>query len=358
MANGPDACFEGLREEDFPHNRSIAEQLRFLIRYAVLAPSEHNTQPWLFRVAKQSIEIYVDETRALPVIDPDRRALWISCGAACLNLRLAMHYFGLQELLEVLPEADNPNLVACLTVMLTDCEATWEEKQLFRAIPRRRSSREQFDSRQISLTLAASLITAAGNEGTWLSLVRKQEKRQELADIILEADKQLWSGQAFRAELAHWLRNPEDRNLDGLASERTELVLLQDPQTDRGNISVDAQSLLASSLDWQEEYNKGKLNMSSGLVLGAPVLAVIGTFGDTPVDWFIAGQAAEHVLLKACSEGVQGSFVNQAIAIPALRSRLRATLQRSDYPQIVLRLGYGPTGPYTPRRLVEEMILP
>lgn len=348
MANGPGTRFEGLREEDFPRRASIAEQLCFLLRYAVLAPSEHNTQPWLFRVVKQSIEIYVDVARVLPVIDPDRRALWISCGAACLNLRLAMHYFGLQELLEVLPEADNPNLVARLTVMLTDCEATWEEKQLFRAIPRRRSSREQFDPRQISLTLVASLITAAGNEGSWLSLVRKQERRQELADIILEADQRLWSDPAFRAELAPWLRNSEDRNLDGLSLPLTSTMLAQGPDT--GQPSRARIYHISGGLESLEDTPE--------LVLGAPALAIIGTFGDTPVDWFIAGQATERVLLKACSEGVQGSFVNQAIAIPALRSRLRATLHRSDYPQIVLRLGYGPTGPYTPRRPVTEMLLP
>lgn len=349
MANGPDARFEGLREEEFPRKASLAEQLRFLIRYAVLVPSEHNTQPWLFRVVKQSIEIYVDETRVLPIIDPDRRALWISCGAACLNLRLAMHYFGLQELLEVLPEADNPNLVARLTVVLTDCEATWEEKQLFRAIPRRRSSREQFDSRQISLTLVASLITAAGNEGSWLSLVRKQERRQELADIILEADKRLWSEQAFRTELAHWLRAPGDNALDGLSLPLTSTMLADGPGA--------SQPPMARTYHAREDLASEKSELIE-LILGAPALAVIGTFGDTPVDWFIAGQATEHVLLKACSEGVQGSFVNQAIAIPALRSRLRATLQRSDYPQIVLRLGYGPAGPYTPRRPVDEMLLP
>ena len=33
---------------DFPANGSDAEKLEFLVRYAVLAPSSHNSQPWLF----------------------------------------------------------------------------------------------------------------------------------------------------------------------------------------------------------------------------------------------------------------------------------------------------------------------
>ncbi|GHO48213.1 Acg family FMN-binding oxidoreductase [Ktedonospora formicarum] len=200
----------------FPRGASIAEQLRFLVRYAVLAPSEHNTQPWRFRVTRQSLEIHLDPSRALPAIDPDQRALWISCGAACFNLRLAMHYFGMQELLEVLPEPDHPTLAARLTVMLTECETAWEEKQLFRAIPQRRSNRQQFTNKEIPLNLVASLISAAGNEGAWLSVVRKKEKRREIANLIMEAEGRLWASDSFRMELNRWTRAHYAGERDGL----------------------------------------------------------------------------------------------------------------------------------------------
>src|ERR1051326_2408409 len=35
-------------ETDFPARASLAEQFAFLLNYAVLAPSSHNTQPWCF----------------------------------------------------------------------------------------------------------------------------------------------------------------------------------------------------------------------------------------------------------------------------------------------------------------------
>jgi hypothetical protein len=37
-----------ISESDFPQQGTPAKQLQFLIKYAVLAPSGHNTQPWLF----------------------------------------------------------------------------------------------------------------------------------------------------------------------------------------------------------------------------------------------------------------------------------------------------------------------
>ncbi|MFC7136860.1 nitroreductase family protein [Halobaculum litoreum] len=36
--------------DGFPAGGTVAEQARFLLRYAVLAPSSHNTQPWSFAV--------------------------------------------------------------------------------------------------------------------------------------------------------------------------------------------------------------------------------------------------------------------------------------------------------------------
>jgi nitroreductase len=46
------------REEDFPANGTESEQLRFLVRYAVLVPSGHNTQPWLFRAGEGCLDLF------------------------------------------------------------------------------------------------------------------------------------------------------------------------------------------------------------------------------------------------------------------------------------------------------------
>jgi len=37
-----------INEQDFPRGEDSTEKLKFLIRYAILAPSSHNTQPWKF----------------------------------------------------------------------------------------------------------------------------------------------------------------------------------------------------------------------------------------------------------------------------------------------------------------------
>ena len=56
-------------EEAFPIQGGPEEKLRFLLNYAVLAPSGHNTQPWLFRLSGDEGALCADRTRhgGLPV---------------------------------------------------------------------------------------------------------------------------------------------------------------------------------------------------------------------------------------------------------------------------------------------------
>jgi hypothetical protein len=77
-----------ISEEEFPSTGSNKDKLKFFINYAILAPSGHNTQPWLFDVYNNIIVMYADRTRALPVVDPEDRELTISCGAALSHLLL------------------------------------------------------------------------------------------------------------------------------------------------------------------------------------------------------------------------------------------------------------------------------
>jgi hypothetical protein len=67
-------------------------QLLAAMKAAVRAPSVHTTQPWLFRLVDNGIEVFPDWRRQLTVADPTGRAVRVSCGAAILNLRLALRW--------------------------------------------------------------------------------------------------------------------------------------------------------------------------------------------------------------------------------------------------------------------------
>jgi len=56
-----------LDADEFPSDGAIEERAQFLLRYAIPAPSSHNSQPWRFTVVDNRIELAADETRWLEV---------------------------------------------------------------------------------------------------------------------------------------------------------------------------------------------------------------------------------------------------------------------------------------------------
>ncbi|MEK7531995.1 MAG: nitroreductase family protein, partial [Patescibacteria group bacterium] len=55
--------------DEFFRQTSDRDRLKFLVRFAVLAPSSHNSQPWRFEVTENEILVKPDMQRALPKSD-------------------------------------------------------------------------------------------------------------------------------------------------------------------------------------------------------------------------------------------------------------------------------------------------
>jgi glyoxylase-like metal-dependent hydrolase (beta-lactamase superfamily II) len=65
-----------------------------IIGAAILAPSPHNSQPWLFRVADTWVELYLDTKRNTGALDPYLREAHLGLGCALENVALAARATG------------------------------------------------------------------------------------------------------------------------------------------------------------------------------------------------------------------------------------------------------------------------
>lgn len=306
-----------------------------LIAQAVLAPSSHNTQPWVFHVHANMIELLADRTRALPVNDPDDRELVISCGCALFNLRVAVAAARFEPRVTLEPEDGDRDWLA--RVELVDGGQIDESQAaLSHGIAARRTYRKPFAPRDVAPDAVAALVEAAAQEGASLHVLESEEQRSALADLVAEGDAAQWANPSWRRELASWMhprRRGEGLPVSGLASGITQFVVRT---FDMGN---------------------GTAARDRELATGSPLLAVLTTEGDDQVDHLRAGQALERVLLTAVHHGLQASFLNQPVQVPALRHKLHNLEGVGGFPQIVMRLGYPLLElPPSPRRPVAAVI--
>jgi len=327
----------------FPAGGEAAEKLRFALGYAVLAPSGHNTQPWLFRVAGGVVSLYADRTQALAVVDPDDRALVISCGAALFNLRVALRRFGYRDdACEPLPDPDDADLLARIR-LVEGAPASPEEIALFEAIPNRRTTRAAYEPRDVSVELQRDLEADAAREGAWLHLAAGAERRT-IADLIAEGDRAQMADKRFRRELAAWVHPNRSRSTRGMRGYGFGF----------GDLMSHAGPLVIRTFD----IGKGQAAKDHELAERSPLLAVLGTEHDSPPAWLAAGQAMQRILLHAVAHDLTSSFLNQPVEVDALRPRLAQTIGRSgDHPQLVMRLGHGPEVEHSPRTSVDDVLL-
>lgn len=326
--------------------RDTAARLRFLVTYAVLAPSGHNTQPWLFHLrAGARLELRADRSRALPVVDPADRALTIGCGAALTNLRVAAEALGEALVVVPLPDPADPDLLA-LVEARGPCPPAIGSARLLRAMTARRTSRFAYAPDPVPALARDEAMAAAGSRGdARLHWIEPFARRHALALLIAEGDRLQMADPAFRHELAAWMRSRHGVTRDGMSGAAFGMP----------DLLSSAAALVVRTFDMGE----GQAARDQALAEGSPAMAVLATPGDTPRDWLAAGEALQRALLAITACGFTASFMNQPVEVPALRARLAEELggaARCGMPQIVLRIGRGPKPVPAMRRPVREVL--
>jgi len=307
-----------------------------LLASAILAPSSHNTQPWLFRAEGEHIDLLADRTRALPVNDPNDRELTISCGCALFNLRVAAAACGWQAHVTLAPDNADADLLA--RVMLVRDHTPSPVGRLQPRISARRTYRRRFTSRPVDTIATMELGAAVLAEGARLSILSEPEQRHQAAALVSEGDASLWSSPHWRRELAAWM-HPRRRG-DGLSVPA---------------LAVSAAQMVVRSFD----MGHGVGAKDRELADASPLLTVIATAGDVVVDWLAAGQALQHALLVGLTHGLQASYLNQPVQVAKLRPRLQALCGGGGVgtPQLLLRWGVPQTIlPASPRRPLDAVM--
>lgn len=335
-----------VRPEDFPASGTLEDQYLFLLRYATLAPSSHNAQPWRCTLTDAGIAVYADHTRRLPVADPADRELLMSVGAFLLNLRVAAARFGFDSRVDynysgtrgrplafvrLAPRAPRERIASHLL-------------PLFPAITRRHTNRHPFLVTRIPQPVVDGLRSAARTSQVGLMLSTDGALNTRVAELVATGDRQLHADPEFRRELAEWVRPNWTRKRDGITG------------------AAFGVSGFASTLGpWATrtfDMGSAQAARDKNLCATAPLLAVIHG-EDTIPQLLEAGELLERVWLTLAGEGLCCSFFNLLIEVPDLRLNLRSLLGLSSWPQLLLRVGYSLNEPVpTPRRAVREILGP
>lgn len=310
-----------------------------LIRYATLAANSHNAQPWHFRIGDNVIDVLPDMARATPVVDPDDHHLFVTLGCAAENLAIAAAATGHAGDVQV----DNTG-----DVHVDVTKGPAHRSQLFDAIPRRQSTRAVYDGRPVSAEDLETLRKSAQMDGVRLVLITDRTQIDQVRDLVIAGNTAQLHNPAFMAELKHWLRfNPRDAMArgDGLFTAASGNPVMPSML---GGFAVD--TFFTPSAE-NDKYAR-QINSSAGL-------AIFVSEREDKAHWVATGRACQRFALAATALSLKHAFVNQPVEVAALRSELATLIGEPGLrPDLVMRFGYGAEMPFSPRRLVEAVVIP
>jgi nitroreductase len=322
-------------------DRAAAE---FVVSQASRAPSLHNTQPWQWRASDDVLELRADRARQLHVADPDGHSLLVSCGAAVELTQLALAAQGWAGEPSLLPDRADPDLLARFHLVSRGEPDPVAELHLA-AAGRRRSERRVFGARPVSAEEIEGLRSAAQAPGVFADFPSGEEESTRLAVAISRADRSERNDPAYAAEMARWLRS-DPTTPDGVPASVIPAVPGDQPRhTDIPlrdfEVGIPGTQMISTGTDER------------------PVIGVIFTDNDSPLEQLRAGQAMMRLMIQAELGGIASCPLSQSVDLLYFRSELQALMSWVGHPQMMLRLGQKPDAapaPLTARRPVNDVL--
>jgi len=182
-----------------------------LVAAGVLAANPHDTQPWLFGVSANAIEIFADLSRNLGAMDAYVREMHLGLGCAVENMRLAAGPNGYSAEVEARPGSltaldERRTPVHAATLRLTE-RGRMTPDSLYRAIPDRHTNRYAYDrNRALPEEWRAFASHADVGGDVRVFLFEDGEPRRLFDAAVVEATEAIIADKTMIADSDRWFR--------------------------------------------------------------------------------------------------------------------------------------------------------
>lgn len=318
------------------------ERLKFLLRFALLAPSSHNSQPWRFHITGDQIVVYPELSRALPKSDKNDRQLFISLGAALANLLVAANFYGYRSKVRYMP---NEFSGAAFVVRLLEVEinnSINRDERIVKSIISRHSNRNKYSDRILSDEFIESIKSASGDQFR-VYVIQDKKIKNKIADIVIDANVEAMDDSDFRFELSSYVKSNVTKSKIGM------------PMFGFGVPTL--LSFLAPFL--LRRFNLNRLSRSQDEELlkeHTPYFVIITSRVDDKESWIKAGEIFESIALMAERDGVRTASMAAPIQIGENYKKMQLLLSTEMRPQVFFRMGYSEEiTPHSPRLSLEDI---
>ncbi|PID98772.1 hypothetical protein CSA80_04900 [Candidatus Saccharibacteria bacterium] len=320
-----------------PTEASETDILQHFARFAILAPSGHNTQPWLFAVQGKRLLLKINPERRLGHSGSLAAEPYVSLGSCLETLILAARGFG-YDLIVHKTVSDSDNVVAKIQLGKKHSP----QPELLTAIKHRASNRNFYDTTPLAEDIIATTI-GEKLPGIHVITAKKRSDITYLSQLTAKATRKIMRDSAFRRELSQWVRRNITRKYDGMPGFTQKMPL--------------PVSLIAPMVVRNLDVSKTQAKKDAKIALHSANLLIICVTKRTPEQFLSAGQQYARICITARMLGYATSGVGAAVIDPESKEDVAKHFHLKSSPTAMLRIGLtGKKVRHTPRQVLEMVL--
>lgn len=320
-----------IEKGDFWDQTSLKNKIEFVLQYAVLAPSSHNCQPWLFEVREGSLRLKWNPEINLPHSDKEGRDRFISVGCALENLIIASKYFKIFDNFEIVVKEEENLAAEIFFKENLNREVDRNYEDLIEAILKRANTRGEFKDKPVEKYILEDIEKSLRRDEYFkddieVKFLIDHSKIERIAEFTSEGLKIAHNDRKFRKEASKWIINNLSKRKDGMPGYSLKIPTVISFFAPLGVRLVNAGSVL------------GKLSYKS--VSSAPLVCILSSKKDNREDWLKIGSLSERLMLEFRARGIFSSVYVASIEMGDLRKKVAEVLDSDMNPQFVFAAGY------------------
>lgn len=329
------------------NNKILKPDEKEILFLASLAPSGHNTQPWLVQyLAPYHWIIGNDKSKWLPAVDPTQRETILSIGAFIQNLEYAAASFGYACDWNLLATTNQSERVMEVKLIKKGSNDTFDIAK----IQTRRTVRSDFLS---DVLKQEDLKYLVNSESDFIHYLPNTSKESKFIDEQTIAANRIQSYRdPAQQELANWIRfssKDAEKYRDGLTTASMEIDGI--PGWVVRNFYSKDNVMKKDFRELSIEKVKNQVSESAGWIL-------ITSKGDSVETLLETGRRMQRLFLKVREKSIAIHPMTQILEESSIDRNLNQSIGINDRVQFILRAGYLKTYPdaVTLRRSINSFI--
>ncbi|MBX2856602.1 MAG: twin-arginine translocation pathway signal protein [Rhodobacteraceae bacterium] len=334
---------------DDPRKRALS--------YALLAPNSHNLQSWLVDLGEpDSVTLYANPEKLLPMTDPFSRQITISLGCFLELFRIAAAEEGLKAEIEPFPEGSDLKQLDKRPVARVRLSSDAEKDSLFAQIMRRRTCKEPFTGeRPVSSARLQEVMAAINTPEVATAFTLETAETEALRELC-------WRGHEIEVTTPRTLQE----SIDVMRIGKAEIEANPDG-IELGGAFLEGLSVFGM-LDREQLADPASTAFAQGMQMYRDIIFTsqgflwMSTAGNDRETQLTTGRAWVRAQLAAAQDGLTLHPLSQVLQeYPEMAELYAKTPEMLGVTgrtvQMLARVGYGPEIDPTPRWPLETKII-